>query len=305
MMTMFTNRNANQVANPTRFHAFKRVCLAGLLATAAASCATAGPSKELVDARTAYARLEAGSANATIPAEVHDAKLVLDRAEQTQTIDDAYLAQRKAQLVESHASTLKAQAQRDQATKDLQAARLARGDRAEKELGVVRKDLVSAENKTAMTQQQLDAERIARLDAEQKSKEAMDNLAKMAALKQESRGLVITLSGAVMFVTNQSALLPAALASLNNVAAALKTTPDRSIMVEGHSDSTGAHAYNVDLSQRRADAVRLYLISQAVPQEMIRAQGIGPDRPVADNSTAEGRANNRRVEIVVSPSENK
>jgi outer membrane protein OmpA-like peptidoglycan-associated protein len=289
-MTMFKSKNA------MRF--ITAACLA-------AGCGASAPSKELVDARTAYARLEAGPANARIPAEVHDTKIMLDHAEQTKSIDDAYLAQRKAQLVEAHAGTIAATAQRDQATKDLQAARLARGDRAEKELGVVRKDLVTAENKTAMTQQQLDAERVARLDAEQKSKEAMDNLAKMAALKQETRGLVITLSGAVMFVTNQSALLPAAMSSLNNVAAALKTTPDRNIMVEGHSDSTGAHAYNVDLSQRRADAVRLYLISQAVPQEMIRAQGIGPDRPVASNASAEGRANNRRVEIVVSPSENK
>lgn len=278
---------------------------AGMLAAATFGCATAGPSKELVDARTAYARIQVGPAAAAIPAEVHDAKLVLDRAEQSKSLDDAYLAQRKAQLVEAHASTLTALAQRDQATKDLQASRLARGERAEKELGNVKKDLVQAERKTEMTQQQLEQERLARLDAEKKSKEAMDNLAKMAALKQESRGLVITLSGAVMFVTNESALLPAALSSLNNVAAALKSTPDRNITVEGHSDSTGAHAYNMDLSQRRADAVRLYLISQAVPQEMIRSQGIGPDRPVADNRTAEGRANNRRVEIIVSPGENK
>ncbi len=133
----------------------------------------------------------------------------------------------------------------------------------------------------------------------------MDNLAKMAALKQEARGLVITLSGAVTFVTNESTLLPAATASLNNVAAALKATPDRNIIVEGHTDSVGSHAYNMDLSQRRAEAVRLYLISQGVPQEMIKAQGIGPDRPVADNRSPEGRANNRRVEIIISPAEHK
>jgi outer membrane protein OmpA-like peptidoglycan-associated protein len=282
-----------------------KMMTAMLFVTAGVGCATAGPTKELVDARTAFARIQVGPASATIPAEVHDAKKVLDIAEQTKSRDDAYLAQRKAQLVEAHANSIAAEAQRDQATRDLQAARIARGERAEKDLGTARKDLAQAEQKTQMTQQQLEQERLARLDAEKKSKEALDNLAKMAALKQEARGMVITLSGAVLFVTNESALLPAAMASLNNVATALKATPDRNIMVEGHSDSTGSHAYNMDLSQRRAETVRLYLVSQGVPPEMTKSQGIGPDRPVADNKTAEGRANNRRVEIIVSPAENK
>jgi outer membrane protein OmpA-like peptidoglycan-associated protein len=275
------------------------------VASLAAACGASVPSKELVDARTAYARLEAGPANARIPAEVHDTKIMLDHAEQTKSTDDAYLAQRKAQLVEAHAGTLIAENERDKANRDLQAARIARGERAEKELGTVRQDLAQQQQKTQLTQQQLEQERLARVAAEKKAQDALDNLAKMAALKEEARGLVITLSGAVLFVTNQATLLPAAQASLNNVADALKATPDRNITVEGHTDSTGSHAYNMDLSQRRADSVRLYLISQGVPQEMIRAQGIGPDRPIADNHNAEGRANNRRVEIIVSPAERK
>jgi outer membrane protein OmpA-like peptidoglycan-associated protein len=277
-------------------------CLTGLLAS---GCGASAPSKELVDARTAYARLEAGPANRTIPAEVHDARVLLDNAEKTASSDDAYMAQRKAQLVEAHANTMLAERERDQANADLQSARIARGEKAERELGAVRQDLAQAQQKSAMTQQQLDQERLARQAAEKKAAEAMDNLAKMAALKEEARGLVITLSGQVLFVSNQAVLLPAAMASLQNVADALKATPDRNITVEGHSDSTGSHAYNMDLSQRRAESVRPYLISQGVPQEMIKAQGIGPDRPIADNRTAEGRANNRRVEIIVSPAERK
>jgi outer membrane protein OmpA-like peptidoglycan-associated protein len=286
-----------------RLSAFRMSSVAVLVT--AVGCGASGPSRELVDARTAYARIEVGPASASIPAEVHDAKRFLDVAERTRNPDDAYVAQRKAQLVEAHAATAVALAQRDQATRDLLALRIARGERAERDLGLARNDLAQAEQKTQLTQKQLEQERLARLDAEKKAKDAMDNLAKMAALKQEARGMVITLSGAVLFVSNQSVLLPAAMVGLDNVAAALKTTPDRNVLVEGHTDSQGAHSYNMELSQRRADAVRLYLISQGVPQEMIRAQGIGPDRSVADNRTAEGRANNRRVEIIVSPAENK
>lgn len=277
--------------------------VAVMLATV--GCGASGPSRELADARSAYARIQVGPANASIPAEVHEAKKVLDIAEQTKNRDDAYVAQRKAQLVESHAAILAATAQRDRATNDLQSRRISRGERAERDLGIARSDLAQEQQKSQLTEQQLDEERLGRLDAEKKTKEAMDNLARMAALKQDVRGTVITLSGAVLFVSNESVLLPAAMVSLTHVATALKTTPGRNILVEGHTDSRGAHAYNMDLSQRRADSVRLYLISQGVPQDMIRAQGIGPDRTVADNQTAEGRANNRRVEIVVSPAENK
>lgn len=284
---------------------FTRTRLTALAATVVLGCGASGPSKELVDARTAFARIEAGPAATTIPAEVHDARIILDRAEQTKSPDDAYLAQRKAQLVEAHAETAIAEGKRDQANRDLQAARLARGERAERELGTVRQDLAQAQQKTQTTQQQLEQERQARVAAEKKASEAMDNLAKMAALKEEARGLVITLSGSVLFVTNQATLLPAAMTSLNNVADALKATPDRNITIEGHTDSTGSHAYNMDLSQRRAESVRAYLISQGLPPEVTKAQGIGPDRPIADNRTAEGRANNRRVEIIVSPAEHK
>ena len=284
---------------------FKQTLVLAIAAAGATGCGTTQPSKDLVEARAAFARIQAGTAGTELPAEVYDAKKVLDQAESTRSVDDAYLAQRKAQLVEAHGKALLAERQRDQAIKEYQDIRIARGERAERELGMARQDLAQAKQKTQATQQQLEQERQARLDAEKKAKEAMDNLAKMAALKQEARGLVITLSGAVTFVTNEATLLPAATASLNNVAAALKTTPDRNILVEGHTDSTGSRAYNMDLSQRRAETVRLYLISQGVPEEMIKSQGIGPDRPVADNRTAEGRANNRRVEIIVSPPENK
>jgi outer membrane protein OmpA-like peptidoglycan-associated protein len=76
-------------------------------------------------------------------------------------------------------------------------------------------------------------------------------------------------------------------------------TKERKLTVEGHTDSRGTSGYNQGLSQLRADAVRSYIISRGYPGDMIQAHGIGEDRPVADNANTEGRANNRRVEIIV------
>ena len=114
--------------------------------------------------------------------------------------------------------------------------------------------------------------------------------------------MVITLSGQVLFASGQSTLLPAAIVKLNEVAEALiKGNPDANITVEGHTDSQGQRQYNMDLAQKRAEAVRDQLVARGVAADRIKAVGVGPDRPVADNKSAEGRANNRRVEIIVQP----
>jgi OOP family OmpA-OmpF porin len=90
------------------------------------------------------------------------------------------------------------------------------------------------------------------------------------------------------------------MAKLDQIADALKSK-EAPITVYGFTDNVGAHDMNMDLSQRRADSVRTYLISKGVPQDLIKAEGKGPDSPVADNESIEGRAQNRRVELVVSP----
>jgi outer membrane protein OmpA-like peptidoglycan-associated protein len=113
--------------------------------------------------------------------------------------------------------------------------------------------------------------------------------------------MVITLSGGVLFVTNKSDLLPGAQVKLGQVADALGTQDTESkIVVNGYTDSQGTAAYNQDLSQRRAQSVRDYLVTKGIASDRITAVGFGLNNPVADNATAEGRANNRRVEIVVS-----
>jgi len=123
----------------------------------------------------------------------------------------------------------------------------------------------------------------------------------VANVTEEARGTVITLSGSVLFASGQATLLPIAQERLDQVARMLLDNPGRSIRIEGHTDSRGSAARNQELSRLRAESVRQYLISRSVPADLVRAEGIGSARPVADNRTAEGRANNRRVEIIVEP----
>jgi OOP family OmpA-OmpF porin len=90
--------------------------------------------------------------------------------------------------------------------------------------------------------------------------------------------------------------------TLKNVAVALaKTHPSSKIIVQGYTDAQGSLAYNEALSQNRAETVRAYLVSHGVPADRLTATGFGPRNPVATNDTVEGRANDRRVEIVVTP----
>ena len=80
-----------------------------------------------------------------------------------------------------------------------------------------------------------------------------------------------------------------------------KQDSESKIVVEGHTDSQGGAGYNQDLSQRRAQSVRDYLVTRGIAADRVTSQGFGLTRPIADNASAEGRANNRRVEIVVQP----
>ena len=114
--------------------------------------------------------------------------------------------------------------------------------------------------------------------------------------------MVITLSGSVLFASAKSDLLPDAQMKLNDVAKALsEQDPDSRIVVEGFTDSQGGVAFNQNLSQSRADSVRVYLVSHGIASDRVTSQGFGLAQPIADNGTAEGRANNRRVQIVVQP----
>jgi outer membrane protein OmpA-like peptidoglycan-associated protein len=120
--------------------------------------------------------------------------------------------------------------------------------------------------------------------------------------RDTARGLVVNLSD-VTLGTGQATLQPGAREKLARVSGILASHPTLRLEVEGHTDSVGADAYNQDLSERRAAAVRNYLVQQGIPSSSIVSVGFGKTRPVATNDTAEGRQMNRRVELIVSGEE--
>jgi outer membrane protein OmpA-like peptidoglycan-associated protein len=271
--------------------------------TSAVSCAATLPPKELVNARAEYQRASTGPAEQYDPADVHASQLELTLAETSftndgdsqDTRDHSYLAVRKAELAEVVGRTL----QNNQAKS-----------------GIVNAMYVDEKNAVASTSAALGRTRgelatqgVALQDettrreaAEKRAAQAAADLARFATVKQEPRGMVITLSGSVLFASAKWDLFPAAQLKLNDVANALtQQDPLSKIVVEGYTDSQGALAYNQDLSQHRAQTVRDYLVTRGIASDRISAQGFGPTRSIADNGSAEGRANNRRVEIVVQP----
>jgi len=267
-----------------------------LAASTILACGTALPPSELVTARESYARASHGPAAEFKPDELHEAKDALDTAESSfskdgpspETKDLAYAAGLKSEEAEADARTMIAQKEKDEAQKKSQSQTLDTMRRAKSEL--------------AQTKQELASERQKREEAEKKAAQAMADLQRIAAVKQESRGMVITLSGEVLFPSGQASLLPGAMVKLNDVAEALtKGSPESKIVVEGHTDSQGKADFNQELSLRRGQAVRDYLVSRGIAADRISAQGMGSTRPVATNANPEGRANNRRVEIVVQP----
>ena len=170
-------------------------------------------------------------------------------------------------------------------------------------LSNARKEIAAQQTQIQKSRVELDAEKAARTKAEQSAAAAMASLSKIAQVKEEQRGVVITLDGQVLFVTAKAELLPIAKDRLNEVAKSLKELDDdKLVSIEGFTDSRGSDDTNMKLSQDRANAVRDYLTSQGVKAEKLRAIGRGEANPVASTERAEGRANNRRVEIVIQSS---
>lgn len=122
-----------------------------------------------------------------------------------------------------------------------------------------------------------------------------------AEVRREQDQLVVTMSEAVLFDLNSAALKPVAMDRLAQMADVLVRYPENNILVKGHTDNTGSERYNQDLSERRAKAVKNYLILKGVSAASITAIGFGKTMPVAPNTTAEGRQKNRRVEIEIKP----
>ncbi len=138
----------------------------------------------------------------------------------------------------------------------------------------------------------------AQIEAERKELERQMQ-ALQANVKQTERGLVLTL-GDVLFEFDQADLKPGAVRNLQPLISFLKENSSRGVTIEGHTDSVGSDAYNLTLSQRRADAVRRLLIANGIAADRVTARGLGEAYPVASNESKEGQLMNRRVEVVIS-----
>jgi len=147
----------------------------------------------------------------------------------------------------------------------------------------------------AKAEAQAEAERAARAKAE--ADQLMKEMADLKA-KQTERGIVLTM-GEVLFATGKSELSAAARQSVNKLADFLQKHPDRNVLIEGHTDSTGSDELNMSLSQKRADAVKEALTGKRVDPRRITAKGYGKKYPVANNDTSAGRSQNRRVEVII------
>ncbi len=101
----------------------------------------------------------------------------------------------------------------------------------------------------------------------------------------------------INFAVAKADIKPSSYGILNEIVAALEANPDLNVAIEGHTDSTGSHAFNMDLSKRRAQSVVDYLVGKGISPSRLTSQGYGPDRPIADNSSKAGRAKNRRVQF--------
>jgi len=285
------------------------ILLSASLILPLAACGTAAVPQELMDARAAYARASKSPAADLAPAQLDTAKQSLDVAQKSfdndgpsaKTKDLAYVAERRAEIAEAEGGREKAERSRSQADKDFKNTQMEGLEKTKEQLEAERKAREGAQGEVTQTKAALASEKAARAEAERKAAAAMASLAEIAKVKEESRGVVITLSGAVLFATGKSDLLPIAKDKLDEVAKALNDQGYKAILVEGHTDSRGNAADNDKLSLKRAEAVRDHLITRGIPSEKIKAQGLGSSRPVAENDTAENRANNRRVEIVVTP----
>ena len=232
-----------------------------------------------------YAQLEMQQASAAL----EQANAAANHADSTEKIDKlAYLAKQKIALTQEVAKQKSAEADIASAGKERNQILLAqRTNEADQAKMSAEQSKLAAQVAQGETQEA--QARAAQLEAQ---------LADLAAKKTE-RGMVITL-GDVLFGTDMARLTPNGMRTAQKLADILQQNPQRTVLIEGFTDSTGGAAHNQELSERRAAAVRNALQELGVASERVAIRGYGEAYPVAPNNTAQNRQLNRRVEIVLS-----
>jgi outer membrane protein OmpA-like peptidoglycan-associated protein len=269
--------------------------LSGCVATSlVAACGGSAPTEQLIDARRVYAEAAASEAARLTPDKLLSAEQALNQAEAEHRDDPgsdrekhlAYLASRKAAMAIAMGKIAAAEKTQHESDAEYQSRLEAQANSGQAEL--------------QRTQGDLAQEQAARAEAERRAAAAFASLAEVARVNEDQRGTVITLPGGVLFPSGGHQLSQAAKAALDKVAKALIDQGDnRPMTIEGHTDSRGDESKNLELSQKRAESVRAYLVSKGLASAAVAAVGKGEETPIADNESSEGRATNRRVEIVV------
>lgn len=124
-----------------------------------------------------------------------------------------------------------------------------------------------------------------------------------ARVERYGEGVLVTFDSGLLFDYDSSVVKGAARSNLTELANSLRQYPDTEVLIVGHTDAQGSDTYNQGLSERRAEAAKNFLVTQGIPANRVRTEGLGESEPVASNDTDAGRAQNRRVEVAIFASE--
>ena len=279
---------------------------AGLLS----ACASRAPLPSLEQARSTIERTSADPAvGRYAQLELKEARDALARADQawdkdhdqTETNHLAYVAERRAEIASNTARARDLQAQVQQTGSETDRLRLqartAEAEQATQRAQDATRNAQLAQQQALSAEQRAQQQRQAALSAQDRVRALEGQLRELEA-QQTERGLLVTL-GDVLFAFDKAELSAQAAPRMDKLASFLAQFPDRKVLIEGFTDSVGNDSYNLSLSERRAQAARDALVQRGVDRTRISARGYGKSHPVADNASPEGRAMNRRVEIVI------
>lgn len=274
--------------------------IAALLFLAACSSALVKPDGA-EDVRLKLSRLQADPQLASrAPVGIKDAEAAVAAAQVPNEDASAsrhlvLIADRKVDIATAQAQTRLLEDQRTTLSDQREAARL---DSRTREADAAKGSADAARMDADAARRQAEAANQMTAAATQHATELQAQIAELSA-KETERGLIVTL-GDVLFASGRSELQGSAPSNLGKLASFLNRYPERTVAIEGYTDSVGGDRYNQDLSQKRADAVKDYLTQQGIASERMTASGMGEGSPVAGNDSATGRRQNRRVEVVIS-----
>jgi outer membrane protein OmpA-like peptidoglycan-associated protein len=276
-------------------HSSAKVLIAAAALLVLAACATPLTAPQGADtARSKLTQLQSDPQLASrAPVEIKEAETAVKAAEVPRQ-DQEYakhlvlIADHKVDIAQARAQSRQYEDQRQALSEESERARL---DSRTREADMARTDARSARADAVIARSEADA---ATLESEVLQRQ----IAELNA-RETDRGLVITL-GDLLFETGKSDLKGGAAGNLDKLAAFLNEYPDRTILIEGHTDDVGSDESNFNLSQRRANSVQSYLVGEGVEANRPSTSGMGEGSPVAGNDTATGRQQNRRVEVIIS-----